>query len=207
MNTSELRKKYDGNAKAFEQLKGVAQFVIIQEIKKKKILFHSVPARIKSFSSLLEKVQRSEITDPFSEVKDIVGLRVVCLYLDDLEKIADIIRTSFTVIEEENIDGDADVFKYLLPQFKVKLNDESNDESILVPEYDFIKDVTFEIQVRTIAQEAWASISHLYYKQTIGIPGHVKRDFFALQGLFYVADTHFVMIKEEARDEDETKGL
>lgn len=203
MDTSELRRQYKSKAEVFRRLKGVVRFVITRELKKKKIPFHSVLARIKSFNSLLEKVQRRKITDPFSEIRDIVGLRVVCLYLDDLEKIADIIRTSFAVIEEENIDTDTDSFKYQLPQFKVKLKDKSTD-----PEYNLIKGIPFEIQVRTVAQDAWASISHhLDYKQTIGIPNHVRRDFSALHGLFYVADTHFVMIKKEAEGEDKAKNL
>lgn len=201
MDTSELRKQYKSKAEVFERLKVVAKFVITQEIKKKQIAFHSIPARIKDFSSILEKAQKKRITNPFTEIKDIVGLRVICLFLDDLDKIADIIRTSFAVIEEENTTNtEQDVFNYPKLQFKVKLKDKSTSS----PEYDLIKDTPFEIQVRTIAQDAWASISHhLDYKQTIGIPNHVKRDFFALHGLFYVADTHFLMIKKEVRSEGE----
>ncbi|MBI4489516.1 MAG: hypothetical protein HY694_10565 [Deltaproteobacteria bacterium] len=58
--------------------------------------------------------------------------------------------------------------------------------------------VPFEIQIRTIAQDAWASISHyLDYKKESDIPAQLRRDFYALSGLFYVADRHFAMLKKE----------
>jgi len=61
-----------------------------------------------------------------------------------------------------------------------------------------IKKIPFEIQVRTIAQDAWAAISHyLDYKKKSVIPDQLKRDFHALSGLFYVADTHFLFIRRE----------
>ncbi len=208
MDTARLRTEYEGKAETFERLRDVAKFVLTEEIKRKKIKIHSIPARIKSFNSFLkkaqdlEKKQGKEIKDPFTEIRDIIGLRVVCLFLDDLQKIADIIKTRFEVIEEENVIGDtgADIFKYYLPQFKVKLKDTSTH----------YKDIPFEIQVRTIAQDAWASISHcLAYKQEFGapIPNDMERDFYALNGLFYVADTHFIMIRKELYKELESSKL
>ena len=57
-----------------------------------------------------------------------------------------------------------------------------------------IKNISFEVQVRTIAMDAWDTISHyLNYKREEAIPENLRRDFFALSGLFYVADTHFEM--------------
>src|SRR5882724_7674996 len=72
------------------------------------------------------------------------------------------------------------------------------------PRYDGLKDQNFEIQVRTISMDAWANISHyLDYKSDTDIPKDLKKDFFALSGLFYVADTHFEMFfknkKEQAK--------
>src|ERR1035437_1295490 len=73
------------------------------------------------------------------------------------------------------------------------------------PRYDPIAGATFEIQVRTIAMDAWANVSHyLAYKTEKDIPRDLKRDFYALSGLFYVADTHFEMFfktREASRDQ------
>jgi len=49
--------------------------------------------------------------------------------------------------------------------------------------------------------DAWANISHfLEYKSENDIPLELKRDFNALSGLFYVADTHFEMFYKERQE-------
>jgi ppGpp synthetase/RelA/SpoT-type nucleotidyltranferase len=59
------------------------------------------------------------------------------------------------------------------------------------PRYDSIKGQRFEIQVRTILMDAWANVSnYLDYKSDRSIPSELRRDFFALSGLFYVAEQH-----------------
>jgi putative GTP pyrophosphokinase len=72
------------------------------------------------------------------------------------------------------------------------------------PRNDDIRAIGFEIQVRTIVMDAWANISHyLAYKGESSIPEELRRDFFALSGLFYVADTHFEMLSGRSRDIEE----
>ena len=47
--------------------------------------------------------------------------------------------------------------------------------------------------------DAWANISHyLSYKGNASIPEHLRRDFHALSGLFYVGDKHFELFYGEA---------
>jgi hypothetical protein len=68
------------------------------------------------------------------------------------------------------------------------------------PRYDKIRNISFEIQVRTIFMDAWANISHyLSYKNEADVPKNLKRDFQALSGLFYVADTHFELFFKESK--------
>ena len=58
--------------------------------------------------------------------------------------------------------------------------------------YDSIKSLKCEIQVRTISMHAWGTVSHhLDYKQDVDIPSNLKKDFYALSGIFYVADSLF----------------
>jgi ppGpp synthetase/RelA/SpoT-type nucleotidyltranferase len=55
----------------------------------------------------------------------------------------------------------------------------------------------FEIQVRTIGQDAWACVSHhLAYKQETSLSRDHLRDLYALSALFYLADIHFEFLKE-----------
>jgi hypothetical protein len=71
--------------------------------------------------------------------------------------------------------------------------------------YDEIKDMPFEIQVRTILMDAWANVSHhLDYKGEASVPQELRRDFYALSGLFFVADKHFELFFDQSKTSQET---
>ena len=50
----------------------------------------------------------------------------------------------------------------------------------------------FEIQLRTIAAHAWCSVSHhMDYKNPAAVPSNLRKEFYALNALFYIADQSF----------------
>ncbi|MEM6338092.1 MAG: (p)ppGpp synthetase, partial [Bacteroidota bacterium] len=55
--------------------------------------------RIKTFESFWGKIERKGYDDPFSEIEDICGIRVVCYYTSDIDRIATIINDEFEVKE------------------------------------------------------------------------------------------------------------
>lgn len=194
MNIAELESEYNNKKESYSKIINIVKFILKKEIDRKKIKYHSFYSRIKEFDSFRDKIKRKNIKDPFNEIYDLVGFRIVCLFLSDIEKIGDIIKSTFKTIEEDNkiANTKVDTFGYMSIHFKVKFKDTS----------DFgnkdLNNIPFEIQVRTIVQDAWASISHyLDYKQEIGMPIHLKRNLHALSGLFYLADAHFGIIKRE----------
>ena len=187
----QLRNEYDSRKGLFNQLIETIKFIISQKIQNIKI--HSFNHRIKGFDSFVDKIRRKGVKEPFQEIMDIVGLRIVCLFHSDVKDIGTIVEKNFEIIEKDDkIDGvDVNIFGYMVLKYKAKLKDVQSD-------YKDFKDIPFEIQIRTIAQDAWASISHyLDYKNENEIPLHLKRDFHALSGLFYVADTHFEILRKE----------
>jgi ppGpp synthetase/RelA/SpoT-type nucleotidyltranferase len=202
MEREELKRRFDELLPRYERLKEEAKFILEEALQTRAIKVHSIQCRIKEFDSFLEKAERKQCADPFQAVHDICGLRVVCLFLSDLGRIAEAIRESFGVIAEDNRVERPDVssFGYSDVQFVATMRD-----SYKGPRYDNIAGLKFEIQVATIAMHAWASISHyLDYKSDVDIPSELRRDFYALSGLFYVADTHFEMFfhaREESRRE------
>lgn len=193
LNIEQLRNEYDSRIRLFNQLIETTKFIISQEIHNHKIKYHSFIHRIKKYDSFVEKIQGKGVKEPFQEIMDIVGLRIVCLFHSDVKEIGIIVKKNFEIIEEDDkINGvDVNIFGYMSLHYKAKLKD-------VQPDYKDIKDIPFEIQIRTIAQDAWASISHyLDYKNESEIPTDLKRDFNALSGLFYVADTHFEILRQE----------
>ncbi|MEY2305804.1 GTP pyrophosphokinase [Bacillus tropicus] len=180
---------YKKNEFLYKELEEEVKYTLERNLKEKEIKIHSILSRIKEFDSLFDKIERKQTNNPFEDITDIVGTRVVCLFLSDIDKIKSCLQDSFNIISEDNkVHGDnVSSFGYMSVHFIAMLKDE-----YCGPRYDYIKNLKFEIQVRTISMDAWANISHyLDYKSENDVPSELKRDFHALSGLFYVADTHF----------------
>lgn len=175
----------------YRQLKDEAIFILNQALSSTAIKLHSTTDRVKEIESFINKVERKQAKKPFEEIKDIVGVRIICLFLSDIERIGAVVRNSFEVLEEENKveGGEVSSFGYMSVHFIATMKPGHSG-----PRYDPIMRLPFEIQVRTIAMDAWANVSHhLDYKSPADVPSDLRRDFYALSGLFYVADRHFEM--------------
>lgn len=192
--TSKAQKIYNSNQSKYNQVREEALFIINNFISNSNIKIHSIQSRVKEFASLIKKAEGLEILEEskvFEQITDIVGVRIICLFISNIDQLSQLVRKNFIVIKEDNkLDGsDISSFGYFSVHFIVKLSNEYKG-----PRYDNIKEVVFELQLRTISMDAWANISHyLDYKSEVEIPKDLKRDFHALSGLFYVADTHFEM--------------
>jgi putative GTP pyrophosphokinase len=188
------RDEFEQRRQQFFDLKDEAYFILDQQLRSTNIKVHSLTSRVKTVDSFIEKSVRKDLEDPFRDIEDVVGLRVVLLFLSDMPDTLKLIRQSFTVRSEENKVESSDVsnFEYMSIHFNVEIQ-----ESYRGPRYDTIKGMPFEIQVRTILMDAWANVSHyLDYKGQSSIPSELRRDFYALSGLFYVADRHFELFFE-----------
>lgn len=182
----------------YEQLMNEARFILESSIEKEEIKTHAILGRVKDVASFEIKAERLESKKPFDDVTDLVGLRIICLLRTDILRIGDIIRASFSVISEDNkIDGqEISSFGYQSVHFIVTMKNEYTG-----PRYDPIKDLVLEIQVRTVAMDAWATVSHyLDYKSDHDVPQHMRKDFYALSGLFYVVDTHFELFYQAGNE-------
>jgi putative GTP pyrophosphokinase len=169
------------------------KYIISRAIDRAHIKIHYITNRIKGFDSFLDKIRRKNLQDPFNEIHDLIGFRIICLFLEDVEDIGNLLIKEFNVFDIENkiYEAEHNVFGYMGSHYKAKLKDniQLNNDS---------ENYSFEIQIRTIAQDAWASISHhLDYKQESSLPTNLRRDFHALSGLFYIADTHFTFLRQE----------
>lgn len=133
-------------------------------------------------------------------ITDLIGLRVVCLYEDDIEKIENCLSEHFDVIEKtdkiaqiENTEGS---FGYKGLHLDLKLNEARK----ALPEYLKYSEFRFEIQIRTIIQDSWSVLDHkIKYKKSI--PTRLKRRINTLAALFELADREFREIRDSTVDE------
>ena len=195
MDGEELRREYDQRLPDFEIMKDEIAKSMQNGISQKKIPFDTVHGRVKEFYSFVGKSRRKSLQNPFQDMNDIVGIRIVCLFRDDIEKIKKIVSETFEVIsDEDKIDSkESDRFGYSGSHVIARLRNEQNAS---LPQN--LHDLRFEVQITTVAHHAWAAVSHhLFYKKPDEIPKDQERDFHALSALFYVADSHFLWLKNE----------
>lgn len=165
------------------------EFALKKALGDKGIKIHSCISRVKTLSSFQEKIVRKGYKDPFTEMRDIVGGRVVCLFQDDVAKVDEVIRENFSVqsYEDKSKTDSPDTWRYASVHYDCTLGPKFTGQR-----YDWIQDRVFELQVRTILQDAWATVEHyLAYKGANSVPDELRRDFSALAGLFHVADRSF----------------
>ena len=129
-------------------------------------------------------------------ITDLIGLRVVCLYEDELDKIAQSVQSHFEVIEitdkVRSVEATEDAFGYKGLHLDLRLNAAQRD----LPQHALVAPFTFELQIRTIIQDSWSVLDHkIKYKKSI--PGPLKRRINVLAALFELADREFRQIRDE----------
>ena len=153
---------------------------------------------VRKYQPALE--ERNEPYDIRSHVTDLIGLRIVCLYEDEIDQVADILRSHFEVIEitdkvsaMENTEGS---FGYKGLHMDLRLNSARS----ALPEYAHYSPFRFELQVRTLIQDSWSVLDHkIKYKKSI--PNPLKRRINVLAALFELADREFREIRDSTAAE------
>ena len=146
------------------------------EFKNKYNPVEHMKSRLKTEKSIIDKLNKKgyEVTtkNMILHVHDIIGIRIVCSFLDDVYDIVDIIKSSkqFKVKEEKDYIKNPKSTGYM-----------SYHLIVLVPIYlnETVEHVEDEIQIRTSAMDFWASIDHkVQYKFPSEIPEEVKKEMY-----------------------------
>ncbi|MGQ2983869.1 hypothetical protein [Flavobacterium sp.] len=132
-------------------------------------------SRVKDERSILEKIQRKEKEgNPYCKngklIQDILGVRIVTYFKDDIELVKEVLDGKIVFIDEEIDEHELTVFKpkrtNIICEFSntQKNNFKEVAKSSNKNYYEII-DYTFELQLRTILSEGWHEIDHgLRYK-------------------------------------------
>ncbi|MFI5716087.1 GTP pyrophosphokinase family protein [Nocardia sp. NPDC051750] len=181
---------FDEHLPTFERLRAEVDHTLRAVLADVRI--HDIRVRVKKKSSFLEKIDRKNYHNPFGQMTDIVGARVVCLFVDDIDKVESAISREFDIMEKEDKTDETkpEIFGYQSVHYLCAIKDRYQGLR-----YEGLHGLTFEVQVRTILQDAWAVVEHtLGYKNKLSLPPDLRRDFSALAGLLHVADKTFQQI-------------
>ena len=126
---------------------------------------HHIDSRLKSPRSIIEKLQRKgwpvSVESAEEHLNDIAGVRIVCNYIDDIYRLANMLvrqKDLELVCQKDYIrNPKPNGYRSLHLVLRVPLFLSSHTE--LVP---------VEVQIRTIAMDFWASLEHqLRYKSDV----------------------------------------
>jgi putative GTP pyrophosphokinase len=160
-----------------------------------------VKGRLKDFSSFYKKyigiLKTGAGGEALPRITDLIGLRVVCPFLEDMKEAEKIIRDNYEVVEIEH-KGAGYSFKefgYESTHFLVKI-----PRPILEDRGDCGCGLA-EIQIRTILQDAWAEVEHelVYKAEFTPFDEPMKRKLAAVNASLSLADTIFQEIRAYQR--------
>ena len=137
------------------------------KIRRRRNPIRSITSRVKTPTSILEKMNRRGYPLTFESLRDnmhdIAGVRVICAYESDIYAIAEVLMKQDDVmvlmvkdyIREPKANGYRSL--HLVIEIPVFLSDNK----------EFIK---VEVQIRTMAMDFWASLEHHMQYKTDGAP-------------------------------------
>ena len=154
-----------------------------------------IKARINTAESIVKKLKRygkeSTIQNMIEFVNDIAGIRVICSFSSDIYRIA-------AMIEEQK-----DI-KVITTKDYITYPKASGYRSyhmiVTVPVYlsDRIVDTKVEIQIRTVAQDFWASLEHkIHYKFEGEAPEHIRSELVECARMVSDLDARMLALNEE----------
>ena len=161
-------------------------------------------ARIKSFDSYYKKILRLKVQPPADGslicLTDMVGIRIICAFLEDLSEVSAQVKNLFEVreIEQKGPAENFKAFEYESIHILVKIPDSCFPPPSDFPSLPRLDDIVCEIQVRTILQDAWAEVEHeLIYKSEFSpfdLP--LRRKLASINASLTLADTIFQEIRD-----------
>ena len=171
------------------QMEALAQRVntmLKTKLKEQGVELNAIECRVKTEQSLIGKLERKGYKySRLDDITDLVGIRVVTFYTDDVDKVAAIAKNLFDIDWNNSVDKrkqhEMTSFGYNSLHYICHLKEGS---------------MAFELQMRTALQHVWSAIEHdIGYKGIVKLPGEYRRQFSRLAGMLELADDEFSRLR------------
>lgn len=155
-----------------------------------------VTGRVKTISSILEKAQKKNINlNEFEDkIDDIAGIRIICQFVEDIDKVVDIIRkrSDMRIKSEKDYINNRKSSGYRSYHIIVYYDVETLKGK---------KELQVEIQIRTLAMNFWATIEHsLQYKYKHNMPEHIRERLLSAAEAILILDREMSVVRDEIMD-------
>ncbi len=163
-------------------------------IKRQRNPIEFIKTRVKQPDSIASKLRRKgypvTVQSVFENLSDVAGVRVICAFIDDIYKVADMLT------EQDDIEliKRKDYIK------NPKMNGYRSLHLIIeVPVFfsDHKEQIRVEVQIRTIAMDFWASLEHqLKYKKDIDDAESIMYELRACADVINRTDYHMQSLRD-----------
>lgn len=186
-----LLQQYREQVPALEQLSKIVYDQLRQVLHEQSVELSAIEYRVKTEHSLAGKLERKgDKYASLEDITDLVGLRIITFYTDDVDKVAAIVQQLYDVDWTNSIDKrkahELTSFGYNSLHYICRLKGGS---------------APFEIQMRTALQHVWSAIEHdIGYKGAVKLPPEYRRQFSRLAGMLELADDEFSRLRTTMTD-------
>ena len=186
-----LLQQYHELLPTLEQLADEASRLMEEALREQGIYITAMEHRVKTEKSLTGKLElKGAKYKSIEDITDLVGLRVITFYTDEVDKVAAIAKRLFDIDWQESVDKrklhDLNAFGYNSLHYICRLKTGGP---------------RFELQMRTALQHVWSTIEHdIGYKGDVKIPREYKRQFSRLAGMMELMDEEFSRLRTVLTD-------
>ena len=181
-----LLKQFRELRPSLQQLADEATALLRQALREQGVYVTAIEHRVKTEKSLTGKLElKGAKYKSIDDITDLVGLRVITFYTDEVDKVAVIAKGLFDIDWQESVDKrklhELDAFGYNSLHYICRLRTGGP---------------RFELQMRTALQHVWSTIEHdTGYKGDVKIPREYKRQFSRLAGMLELVDEEFSRLR------------
>jgi ppGpp synthetase/RelA/SpoT-type nucleotidyltranferase len=193
--TNEFFESYKASVAHLETTRQAAKMRVEDVLESEPILVHEIHSRLKKPESLVRKFRTKRYEDPWHDITDIIGVRVILYYNDHVDLAVAALKKKLgwsrrhTIDKTENIGSKE--FGYRSFHIVAELPKNLSQETQVPAGMRY-----FEIQVRSVLAHTWAQIEHeIVYKSGIKSPDIVRR-FSAISGTLEILEREFVELRE-----------